>query len=510
MAMAPPVERSHGPRRKRAALGVRIPLFLILLTAGCGLIAYLAFAEERARAASQLEVRALGHALMLGGESPDAQAKALAAAYLREPIALVFEGQKLVRPRQEVGVTVSREALSELLRDANDLHSPLRKLHRQRFGRAPLTVPIPAQLDAARAEAWVRSFAARIDTPARNARVELASGTITPPRPGRALDVEATLDALQDAVFRGKTHVTPVLRAVAPESAPTLDKVDVRGVLGSFESDQAPDDAARRLLLTQIVHALDGALIAPGAELDFAAQVGVVRGIAPLVMGPVSMEGDRTEAALAQVAGAVYASALFAGLPVLEQHPRATPLASIELGLECAINRERGLRFRNDRRVPIALAVSVREGRVRASLLGPAEQAHEVELSRLVEIAAPFPVIERREPGMAPGVRAVLQRGLPSLHVTLLRSLRAPATTDGVEGSEERVERDVSYLPTARVVKVGIGGAVGATPVRADTRPEYLVDEHLALIMRPGFELPEETARREGRTGTPGWTAHAP
>ncbi|HEY6882180.1 MAG TPA: VanW family protein, partial [Polyangiales bacterium] len=426
-----------------------------------------------------------------------AQAKALASAYLREPFALTFGELKVARPRAEVGVTVTGDALVELLRDAADPRSPLRKLHRQRLGRAPLTLPIPAQVDTARAEAWVRTFASHIDMPARDARVDFATGEIAPPVDGRVLDVQATLDVLQDAVFRGKRRVSAVVRVVRAQAAPALGTLDLEAVLGSFASEQAPDDAARRLLLGQIAHALDGALVVPGAEFDFKAQVGLARGTGPLVMGPVSLEGDRAEAAFAQVAGALYASALFAGLTVTEQHARPNPLSTIELGLESAIDARSNLRFKNDLSVPIALSVSARDGRVRAAVRGPASEAREVELSRLVEVAAPFPELERPEVGMAIGTRVVVQRGLPSLRVTLTRTIAR---------GEERLERDVVYLPTPRVVKIGSGGE-GGSPVRADTRAELRVDEHLALTMRPGFELPEETARREGRTGTPGWTA---
>jgi vancomycin resistance protein YoaR len=511
MAMAPPIESSPAPRSKSGTLGLRIPLFLLLLGAGGGLIAHLVFAEERARAAAQLEVRALGHALLLGGEAPDAQAKALASAYLREPLTLVHEGVKISRPRQEIGVSVDRDALAELLRDAADPRSPLRKLHRQRRGRSALIVPIPAQLDAARAEPWVRAFAAKIDAPPRNTRIDITTGKVTAPSAGRVLDVEATLDAIEDAVFHGRAQAQAVVHMRDAEPTCTADKVELGGVLGSFESEQAADDAARRALLTQLARALDGALIAPGSVFDFKAQVGLTRGETPLPMGPVSLEGDRAEAAFAQVAGTIYASALFAGLTVLEQHPRAHPLATIELGLESAIDDLRNLRFKNDLSVPIALSVVAREGRVRAAIRGPIAGTREVELSRVVEVAAPFPELTHPAAGMALGVRSLVQRGLPSLHVSLTRTIRLPAPAKkgpiAIEASsEERVERDAIYLPIPRVVKVGTGGAGGA-PLKADVRPELLVDEHLQLTMRPGFELPEETARREGRTGTPGWTA---
>jgi vancomycin resistance protein YoaR len=477
---------------------MRIPAFLLLLAAGGGLLAHLIFMEERVRAASQQEVHALGHAVPLGGEHPASQAKALAGAYLREPITLTFEGIMAVRPRGELGVTVATDALSALLRDAADAHSPLRKLHAQRKGRV-LTLPIPAQLDAAHAEPWVRAFAARVDIPSRGARLD-SNGQVTPARAGRALDVEATLDALQDAVFRGLPSATAVVRSGSEQSPPVVDKFDVKAVLGSFESEQAPDDAVRRQLLGQLARALDGTLLAPGQVFDFKAQTGLTRGFAPLPVGPVSIaDGDRVEAAFAQVAGTVYASALFAGLRILEQHPRANPLSTLELGLECSLGQGENLRFQNDLPVPLALSVNVRDGKVRAALRGPSAQAREVDLSRLVEVAAPAPEIAHAEAGMPLGARTLIQRGLPSLHVTLARS---------IERGEERIERDATYLATPRVVKIG-SGAEGVAPValRADARPEYLVDEHLALTMRPGFELPEETARREGRTGVPGWTA---
>jgi vancomycin resistance protein YoaR len=492
MAHAPdepsPLDARRPPRR-----GVRLVGAVALVAVALGLSAYLVLADRYARAASQLELRALGRAI-----DPQQRelAQSLADAYLRERVTLRFEQQVAARSRGELGARVELPALQELLRDASDARSPLRKLHAQQNGRNALGLPIPAHLEAAQSVPWLQAFAARIDQPARPARLELATGKLIPARPGRALDVQATLDALEDAMFRGLREVRAVVRTLEVQQAPA-SKPDARAVLGSFESEQAPDDAARRLNLTQLARALDGALLAPGAVFDLRAQLGLARGVPPLRTGPVALEGDRNEAVLAQLAGTVFASALFAGLPVLEQHARPFPMATLETGFEAAINERENLLIQNDREATLVLSVSVRDGRVRASWRGRSEDAREVRVDRLIEVAAPYLEHARSDARGALGTRTVLQRGLPGLHVTLTRT---------IAGGEEKVERDASYLPIPRVVAVGSATVTSSGALRADAHREPLIDEYLALSMRPGFVLPEEVARREGRTGTPGWT----
>jgi hypothetical protein len=71
-----------------------------------------------------------------------------------------------------------------------------------------------------------------------------------------------------------------------------------------------------------------------------------------------------------------------------------------------------------------------------------------------------------------------------------------------------RERRSDNYPPTTQIWRVGKGAAApaGYVPPPNDDHPEYRADEYLILTQRPGAENAEETLKREGKTGFPGWT----
>jgi hypothetical protein len=249
-------------------------------------------------------------------------------------------------------------------------------------------------------------------------------------------------------------------------------------------------------------------LLAPGETFDLYALLGAVRGDAKFVLGPVhERDGDPLDNALSQVASTIYAAALFAGLPIVEQHPRVRPSRELELGLDAALDAKRNLRFQNDLKTPLVLGLNARGGNVHAELRSAragAREAREVDLRLSVEDITPYPELTRLDPTLPDGVRVIARRGVPGLRVLLKRSMHAPG-----EQSDAAEELNSSYPPSPRVVRVGTGNLDMAsfTAQPGDTWPELKVDELVALSMRPGFVLPEQTERRPGRTSEPDWTA---
>ena len=97
------------------------------------------------------------------------------------------------------------------------------------------------------------------------------------PRDGRVLDVEATLDALADAVFTGSAEAAA---AFVPRPAPPTTNavrvagaIDIGTVLGSAESLVRGDDPTRTHNLRLTARRLDGVLILPGAGFDARAEL---------------------------------------------------------------------------------------------------------------------------------------------------------------------------------------------------------------------------------------------
>ncbi|MDB4976878.1 MAG: Vancomycin B-type resistance protein VanW [Myxococcaceae bacterium] len=492
----------------RAPFDPRLWLALVLLGSAFGLSGYVLWSDAQAHAATLHEARVLGTSL---GRELQTQgdvsvlASKLSRAFLRQALRLQVGPKEHVTSRSALGVRVDLAAFTELLRAASDAGSPLRRLHAQQRGEGALDLPVPARLEGDAAERWLQRIAADFDEAPRAARVATKTGALIAARPGRKLDVPATLDALGQAIFHGTTKVRSQLRVLsAPSSRFSAgQRVELTQVLGSFESLSPMREPARTQVLEAAVRKLDGALIAPGETFDFLESVGELRGGRSFVNAGTSLtEGDRLEAALSQVASTVYAAALFGGLPIVEQHARVRPSSDIELGFDAAISARHNLRIQNDRPFPIALTLSLQSGRLRAALRGAPGHTREVDIERAIDEITPYVELTRADDSLPAGAVLLLQRGRPGLRVQLTRSVR-----ESEDDTSQREQRSATYAPSPRIVRLGTGPS-DRPLARAPEQPgEYLVDELVAFGMRPGLELPQESERRAGRTGVEGWTA---
>jgi len=512
----PPFPRATPRRTGRVDQRFALVVALAMLLVALGLGGYLLWLDPQAHASTRVDTFVLGEQVQLGAEAGGhgdlwPLCNRLARSYLRVPITLQLGTTTHTRTRAALGVRVELTGLSQLLRAAGDPSSPLRRLHAQQRGaETALELPVPAHVAGPEAEAWLRALASRFDEPVRPAHADPSTGSVRRARSGRRLDVQATLDALDDAVYRGTSSVRAVVSELAPatSSLPTRGKVDVSSLLGSFESNAVSPDRARIANLAAAARRLDGLLIAPGETFDLRALLGSVRGDSRFMVGPVhERDGDPLDGALAQVASTIYAAALFAGLPIVEQHPRVRASRELQLGLDAALDAERNLRFQNDRKTALVLGLGARGGNVHAQLRGAKQgerEVREVELRLSVEDIAPYPEQTRLDPTLPDGVRVIARRGVPGLRVLLKRSVH----TKG-EPPDAPEELNSSYPPSPRVVRVGTGNMDMAsfTAQPGDPLPELLVDELVVFSMQPGFELPEQTERVPGRTSEPDWTA---
>lgn len=494
------VRSSAPPERRRFTLQTLIAL--VLFAGAIGLTSYLLLADEQARAASTPQTRALGQALSPTTD-PRATARRLSRAFLAGTVTLHAAERRYVMTRAALGVAVDADRLSALLSAARDAASPLRKLHAQVHGTAPLIVPIPAQLSGRAARSWLETIADELAEPARQARIDHRTHEQLPARTGRTLDVEGTLDALADAVFHGRDAATArfFVRHPAGDAAKSDGPLALAGLHGSFESTFSEGDRIRAHNLRAAARSLDGALVAPGQVFDFRAQIAEAIATGRFRPGAVVPdEPDAIAAAVGQLAGTLHAAALLAGLPIVEQAPPPHPSHAVDLGFDTAIDRQHNLRFKNDLPTPIAIGVTVKEGRVRAFVRGAPSAIRDVELARAVEQSTAFDEVRRDDPTLPRGTTQIARGGTPGLRVVLVRRIRDPH-----DGRIHDDERAIVYPPRAQLVRVGAASRARAAPT-ASIPPEPLYDEYLALRLRRGHDLPEVFARHAGRTGTRGWT----
>jgi vancomycin resistance protein YoaR len=461
-------------------------------------------------------VQLLGQALVL---DDGATARALEA--VRRHVAGSFhielpDGGQRRLSFGRLGVQIDKVRLSQLVRDARDPTSPLRRTWRASGEKKALVLPVPIVLDATRASETILSLKDELDRSPVDARLDLEKRALVTEVEGRKLDLDATVADLEHALATGKTSTTLVFLHKKPRrSAADLGHVGVDSVLGFFETnyDRSSKAAARTYNLRLAASKLDGTVLLPGETFDFNDVVGPRDEANGYKVATVIAEGELVDGiggGTCQISGTLHGASFFAGLDIVERYPHTRPSSYIKMGLDATVVYPTiDFRIRNPFDFPIVLHEVVKNGVVRAEILG-ARQPYTVTFIRRITDALPFEQTERPDDRLPRGVRVLSQRGVPGFKLTRYRILR--------EGDHAVRERwtDV-YPPTMQIVRAGTG-SMPKNSVKAedDQHPPYAADELLVMTQGPDTPLSKEHPgdrlledRDPGRFGDSAWMEKA-
>lgn len=434
---------------------------------------------------------------------PASVAAEIAEQLAETPVIVSVLGRPIERPWSELGAQVDRGRLTRWLTAALDPDSPMRE-----EADGEIRLRVPTDLDTPAAMAWLVALKRENDRPARDARVDVATGEVHPEQEGHAIDVWATFDAMDRALAAGEDHFeVQVVRTPAHRTADELRGMRIDGLLGEFDTHYNGTEEARDRThnLRMIATKVDGVVLLPGETFDFNEVVGERSLAAGFKPAPVIAGGELVDGVgggACQIAGTLHAAAFFAGLGIIERHPHSRPSSYIKLGLDAAVAYPNiNFRMRNDRDEPVLIRITVTGGITRAEIRG-GDREHLVRFVRRVDDFEAFDEREVEDSSLPTGVRVLSQRGVPGFSLTRFRVLHEVATNQFV-----RQRSEDAYPPTTQIWRVGTGGARPADYVvpTGDQHSEYRADVYTVVSQGPGVEG-TDTVRRAGRTGEAGWT----
>jgi vancomycin resistance protein YoaR len=417
--------------------------------------------------------------------------------------------------RGSLGAEIDRVRLAAYVREAERPASAVRRAHEKTKPDDPLDVPLPVTVDAAEAITRLLDIKAEVDTPARDAYIDLDKHELKREAVGYRLDVYGTLARIDAAFRNGADTVDAAVETIAPRlTAAELGNVKFDHVLGYFETRYSQGGKAkeRTYNLRLAASKLDGTVLMPGQVFDFNGTVGPRDEAHGYRVAPVIAQGELVDGlggGTCQISGTLHGAAFFAGLPMVERYPHSRPSYYIKLGLDATVVYPSiNFRFRNGFDVPIVLHETVANGVVRAEILGP-ERKLTVSYFRHIDEVVPFDEVERKTPKLPEGVRTLAQRGIPGFRTVSSRVVR-----DGAYAVREKWSD--AYPPTTQIIHVGTGPKDDSyTPV-PDSHPEYVVDEYLVVTQGPDLRTPGTSgpepgggtteSREAGKTGEYGWT----
>lgn len=350
----------------------------------------------------------------------------------------------------------------------------------------------PTSVDETKLRALLESWAAQIDVTPRNARLRFDHATQSPvviqeSRPGRRLDVDATMATIKWALASGSTSADLTITTVLPQvDSNRVSEMGIRELVAAGTTYFAGSSPERTRNIAVAAEKFEGVVIPPGGIFsfnEFVEDVSAANGFEDSLI----IWGDRTAVGIGggvcQVSTTIFRAAYAAGLPIVERYNHGYVVSWYgEPGLDATIFTPTvDFRFRNDTGAYLLMepVMNADSGALTINLYGT-KPDRQVIISDPVkkDIVQPPPALYTVDPSLAPGQIKQVDWQAQGMTVEVTRTI--------IEGGTTRTETLVSkYQPWRAVYLVGSeadipasarAAATESVPVQADSSGETTVE----------------------------------
>ena len=283
------------------------------------------------------------------------------------------------------------------------------------------------------ARRWVAKLAETVGHAPRDATFRVVSGgiTVVPSQDGRALDVDASIRAMERAAFSptSRTAALVVRTAQPTRSTQDAEAMGITGVVGSYTTTYGGTEG-RLHNVALVAKLIDGALVGPGTRFSFNQTTGERNAAKGFEEAPVIINGELESGiggGVCQVSTTVFNAAFEAGLSIEARTNHALYISHYPLGRDATVNYpDLDLVFRNDTNHWLLLRTFVGTGSLTVNLYGtPTGRRVETETAPLVtEGKVPWKRID--DDTLFKGEKVVEQYGTAPRSTSVRRRVFAP------------------------------------------------------------------------------------
>jgi vancomycin resistance protein YoaR len=323
------------------------------------------------------------------------------AGYLARPVELVTAHGSVSRTWAELGAAVDID-------EARGMQGELPAL----AARGSL----PLRIDRAQAEKALLAIKASHDVSPVNAYLDVEERKVHDDSSGKALDVWASLPALEAAARQGVSRLELVHVAVpATVTKQSLGIDDVSSVLGHFVTKFPVTDRDRNFNLKLAASKLNGVVLKPEEELSFNATVGERSEKEGYKIAHVITAGEMVDGlagGTCQISTTLFGAAFFAGLDIVKTTNHSRPSAYTPLGFDATVvwpNTD--LKIKNPYDFPVAIHYRVANGEALVEVLGKPRPWEKIVFERKVLESTPYSSEERLDDEMPQDATSIDQAG---------------------------------------------------------------------------------------------------
>lgn len=361
---------------------------------------------------------------------------------------------------------------------------------------SPVKIPLETQVDSEKVTSFVTEKCAPYMTEAKDATIvkEGDQFVVTPEEVGRAIDVEATKAALDEALKGGMEQPVKA-EAVVTVTQPSRTQEalsTIQDQLGAFTTKFNAGNGSRTKNLKTGVSKINGQVLMPGEELSAyvcLTPFTVANGYATAASYENGRVVDTVGGGACQICTTLYNTVLRSELEVTQRQNHSMIVTYVDPSADAAIaGTYKDLKFKNNYSTPIYVEGFVSGSSLTFNIYGketrPANRTVKY-VSETLNVTDPGAPTLKVDPSLAPGQRITEQ----TAHKGMKSRLWKYVYVDGVETDRELLHTD-TYNASKSIVRVG-PDAPAAAPVTP-------------------VETPEETQAQQNEPQTPSGMEYGP
>ena len=390
------------------------------------------------------------------------------------PVILTLDGQEKETTAKELGLYWSNEnQIEETLKEYAGGSLIRQYMVKKDLARAPVELAVETAVDPEKVTAFVDTHSQDILTQPQNASIRRENGAfvITEAVSGRAVDTEATVQALNEALARqqeGTVRADAVITEQEPEIT-SSELASIQDVLGTCTTDFSSSGAARSTNLSVGAAKINGRVMMPGEVLSgyeclqpFTTSNGY-KTAAAYENGKVV---DSIGGGVCQIATTLYGASLEAEVEIVQRQNHSMIVTYVEPSMDAAIaGTYKDIKIKNNYSTPIYVEAYTSGKKLTFTLYGKETrpEGRKVEyISETIGTTSPGEPQLIVDNTLAPGAKVRVQ----SSHTGLRSRLWKVVTVDGVETERTLLNKD-TYNASKAIYRVGPEAPVNA-PVQTD------------------------------------------
>ncbi|MBL4635665.1 MAG: VanW family protein [Kofleriaceae bacterium] len=296
---------------------------------------------------------------------------------------------------------------------------------------------------------------AKIDKGPVDAYLDLEAREVHAAEPGLAIDLFASVSAVEIAVRGGKSEIT--LSGIAVPPSVTIEDLgidDISTVIGKFRTKFSVAEKTRNANLKLLASKINGLVLQPGQKFSFNETTGDRLLEDGFKMAHVISQGqmvDGMAGGSCQISTTLHGAAFFSGLNILKVTPHSRPSTYVAIALDATVVASKvDLKLSNPYDFPIVIHYKVARGISQVEILGREKPFDYIEFERNIDRRIPFETVTREDSSMGMGHMSVDQMGYPGYKVSRIRR----TYKDGEVIKEDKWK--LAYRPVVEYARLGI------------------------------------------------------